>query len=217
MFILRHPDDLSGFDDLIDDDVNLDALADDSKDDDDDDADIDENNVALFLKYREDNRPTKLDACSSSKEDHRYMSRCTKKDAEDHLKKMLVQMRKPIIKPFAIIKDFQYKKKASDSDIPDPKGKNVEEDFLLVIGRLPKWKNIMHQLDERPYILGECMYVHRGKYDIGVLKPHFALKINKKYKTIKPMEIRDCFDPIKATLQNGAPYVIYKEFPKRQG
>jgi hypothetical protein len=218
-YILRSPDDkngginndLDGLDDLLnDDDVNLDDLG----GDDDDDSDVDENDAASFMTYKVNKRVSSLDISASSKQDHRFMTRFSKKEADEHLRdEFLRKMRKPVIKPFAIIKDFPYKKKASDKDIPDKN--NVSEEFILIVGRLPKWRTIMHQLNERPYIIGECMYVHKGNYDIGTLKPHIALVISKKYKTIKPMEIRDCFDPVKAVMQNGAPYVIYKEFPKR--
>lgn len=223
MFILHSPDDKKGvtnddFDDLLGDDVNLDNLDSvESVEDGDDDAEVDENNAAAFAKYKRNNRVSYMDISASSKEDHRCMTRVTKKEMTEHIRdEFLRYMRKPITKPFAIVKDFPFKKKSSDSDIENKN--NVETGFLLVVGRLPKWKNILHQIDERPYILGECMLVLKGKYDIGdILRPHIGLVISKKYKTIKPMEIRDCFDPVKAVMQNGAPYVIYKEFPKRIG
>jgi len=164
--------------------------------------------------YRNDNRIARMDISESCKEDHRFMTRYTRKDAEDFLKKDYIYLQKRVIMPFAIVEEYPFKKKASDKDVPDAKKSNVDMGMIIAIGRLPKWKNIMHQLDESAYILGECAYIHRGKYDIGDLKPHIALVIHKKYKTIKPIDIRDLFDPIKNELQNNAPCVVYKEFPK---
>ncbi len=194
MQILRFPDDLGG-----DPNAELELPA-------------EEKGVAKA--YRNENRIARMDISESSKEDHRFMTRYTRKDAEDFLKKDYLYLKKRVIMPFAIVEDYAFKKKASDKDVPDAKNSNVDIGMILAIGRLPKWKNIMHQLDESAYIIGECAYIHRGKYDIGELKPHIALVIHKKYKIIKPIDIRDLFDPIKNELQNNAPYVVYKEFPK---
>lgn len=220
MFILRNADDKNGgfdfsFSHLMDDDeeIDLDSIDVDDEDEEEEDDDLASASDGEYIKYKLDNKVARLDISASSKQDHRYMTRFTKKEAEESLRKDLITLRKPKIKPFAIVKDFEFKKKSSDKDIPDKN--NVDVGNLLVIGRLPKWKTIMHQLNERPYILGECMFVQRGNYDIGPLKPHIALVLTKKYKTIKPTEVRDCFDPIKALMQNGKPVVFYKEFPKR--
>jgi hypothetical protein len=61
------------------------------------------------------------------------------------------------------------------------------------------------------------MLIRPGMYDIGQLKPHFALVVKKKYKVIKQakIRIRDLFDIVKNELQNGKPFVVYKEFPKK--
>lgn len=200
MHILRYPEDNTGNDKQPEEQSGLlDALL---------------GEATTVKGYRVDNKIARMDISESSKEDHRFMTRYTRKQAEDFLKKDYIYMQKRVIMPFAIIEDYPFKKKPTDKDVPDKKNSNVDMGIILAIGRLPKWRNILHQLDESAYILGECMYVHRGNYDIGALKPHIALVLHKKYKTIKPMDIRDLFDPIKNELQNGAPYVIYKEFPK---
>jgi hypothetical protein len=61
------------------------------------------------------------------------------------------------------------------------------------------------------------MLVRPGLYDIGQLKPHFALVIKKKYKVIKQakIRIRELFEKVKNELQNGKPFIVYKEFPKK--
>ena len=164
--------------------------------------------------FRNDNRIARMDISESSKEDHRFMTRYTRKEAEDFLKKEYIYLQKRVIVPFAIVEDYPFKTKSSDKDVPDAKNSNVDMGMILVMGRLPKWKNIKHQLDESAFIIGEATFIDRGKYDIGTLKPHIALVVHKKYKIIKPIDIRDLFDPIKNEMQNGAPYVIYKEFPK---
>jgi hypothetical protein len=223
MFILHSPEDKKGvnnddFDDLLGDEINLDDLDNDNEEEGEegDGAEVDENGKISII-YKKESRVSRMDISASSKEDHRLMTRVTKKEMTEHIRdEFLRKMQKAVIKPFAIIKDFPFKKKDSDKDKEDKT--NVDSGFLLVVGRLPKWKNIMHQLDERPYIIGECMLVKKGIYDIGKIeRPHIGLVISKKYKTIKTQEIRDCFDPVKALMQNGAPYVIYKEFPKRIG
>jgi hypothetical protein len=114
-----------------------------------------------------------------------------------------------MIQPFLIMDEYPFKTKNSDSDIPRKDGKNVEEDLVLVIGRLPKFKSI-EEFKGKPYIRGEIMLVRPGLYDIGQLKPHFALVIKKKYKGI-----RELFEKVKNELQNGKPFIVYKEFPKK--
>jgi hypothetical protein len=205
MHILRSPDDF-----FIPSDDDLDDLLKSAPADTNADAPAEGKPVK---GYKKDNRIAKMDISESSKEDHRMMKRYTRKEAEDFLKKDYIYLQKKVIMPFAIVEDYPYKNKTSEKDVPDSKNSNVNIGLVLTIGRLPKWKNILHQLDESAYILGECMYVARGNYDIGALKPHIALVIHKKYRIIKPIDIRDLFDPIKNELQNGAPYVIYKEFP----
>ncbi len=172
-----------------------------------------------YAETRVEKRPARLDISKNSEEDSRHPNRHTKGDLEDQLKKDYRYMKGKgyfMIQPFLIMDEYPFKVKNSDSDIPRKDGKNVEEDLVLVLGRLPKFKSI-EEFKGKPYIRGEIMLIRPGMYDIGQLKPHFALVVKKKYKVIKQakIRIRDLFDIVKNELQNGKPFVVYKEFPKK--
>jgi hypothetical protein len=172
-----------------------------------------------YAEVKIEKRPARLDITKNSEEDSRYPNRHTKGDLEDQVKKDFRYMKGKgffMIQPFLIMDEYPFKTKNSDSDIPRSDGKNVAEDLVLVIGRLPKFKSI-EEFKGKPYIRGEIMLVRPGLYDIGQLKPHFALVIKKKYKVIKQakIRIRELFDIVKNELQNGKPFVLYKEFPKK--
>jgi len=171
-----------------------------------------------YLKFSEYSKISSLDITKNSKEDHRYVKRYTKKEAEDQLKKELKYFRgrcksKIVIKPFVIMMDYPFKKKKSDSDIVNDK--NIDEDFILVMGRLPKFRGT-EQFKGKSYIMGQIAYLPSGGYDIGHQLRHFGIKIKKQVrKKIKPRYIRDLFDPIKNSLRTGKPYSIYKELPRK--
>jgi len=171
-----------------------------------------------YAEVRIEKRPARLDITKNSEEDSRLPNRHTKGDLEDQVKKDFRYMKGKgyfMVQPFLIMDEYPFKTKNSDSDIPRKDGKNVDEDLVLVIGRLPKFKST-EEFKGKPYIRGEIMLVRPGHYDIGQLKPHFALVIKKKYKVIKQAKIRvrELFDVVKNELQNGKPFVLYKEFPK---
>jgi hypothetical protein len=171
-----------------------------------------------YAEVRIEKRPARLDITKNSEEDSRIPNRHTRGDLEDQVKKDFRYMKGKgyfMVQPFLIMDEYPFKTKNSDSDIPRKDGKNVDEDIVLVIGRLPKFKSV-EEFKGKPYIRGEIMLVRPGLYDIGQLKPHFALVIKKKYKVIKQAKIRvrDLFDVVKNELQNGKPFVLYKEFPK---
>ncbi len=171
-----------------------------------------------YAEVRIEKRPARLDITKNSEEDSRIPNRHTKGDLEDQVKKDFRYMKGKgyfMVQPFLIMDEYPFKTKNGDSDIPHKDGKNVDEDIVLVIGRLPKFKSV-EEFKGKPYIRGEIMLVRPGLYDIGQLKPHFALVIKKKYKVIKQAKIRvrDLFDVVKNELQNGKPFVLYKEFPK---
>lgn len=174
---------------------------------------------ANYLNLTRDNKKARLDITKNSKEDHRYVQRYTKKELETQLKKDLKYFKdrcksRLIIKPVLIMADYPYKKKSSDSDIPQG-DKNVERDYVLVIGRLPKFKGT-EQFKRKSYIKGHITYLPSGKYDQGELIRHFGLIIKtKKYKRIKKRTIRDLFRPLKNSLRNNWPFTIYKEFPRK--
>lgn len=172
-----------------------------------------------YIKLVEDNKKARLDITKNSKEDHRYVQRYTRKEIDDQFKKDTKYFRgrcksKLIMKPLLIMDEYPYKRKKSDSDIPRSDGKNVEEDFVLVIGRLPKLRGT-EQFKGKPYVLGQIAYLPQGDYDIGFLKRHFAIVIKKKYKRIKKSKIRKLFDPVKNELRTGWPFTIYKEMPRK--
>lgn len=174
--------------------------------------------MVTYVETRLEKRPARLDITKNSEEDHRHLNRYTKKDLEEQVKKDYRYMRGKgymMIQPFLILDEYPFKVKSSDSDVIRKDGKNVEEDIVLVIGRLPKLKGT-EEFKRKPYIRGEIMFIRPGHYDIGLLKPHFALVIKKKYKVIKQakIRIRDLFDIVKNELQNGKPFIVYKEFPK---
>ncbi len=172
-----------------------------------------------YAETRIEKRPARLDISKNSEEDSRYPNRHTKGDLEDQLKKDYRYMKGKgyfMIQPFLIMDNYPFKVKNNDSDIPRKDGKNVDEDLVIVLGRLTKFKNI-EEFKGKPYIRGEIMLIRPGMYDIGQLKPHFALVVKKKYKVIKQAKrrVRDLFDIVKNELQNGKPFIVYKEFPKK--
>lgn len=225
-------DDLESF--LEDDENDDDDLAaflededeDDDEDDDDDTAEDDFGDLANFipskkpqplLPFKKDPRKAKLDITKNSKEDHRTIMRYTKKEVEDQLKRDYKYMlSKPymMIRPVTIMADYPYKKKSSDSDIMNDK--NIDEDYVIVIGKILKWRGT-EEFKGKPYKLGHIMYVKRGEYwvngKIMKLDPHFAIVLKKSYKRIKSKRIRDLFKPLKQRLRTGKPFGIYKDFP----
>jgi len=169
------------------------------------------------LPFKKENRKARLDITKNSSEDHRYVKRYTKKELNDQLKKDYRYMkgkRYMMIQPVTIMAKYPYKKKKSDSDIP--KESNTELDYVLVIGKLPKWRGT-EQFRGKPYKLGHIMYVRRGEYwvngEVVPMKPHFAITIRKSKKRIKSKRIRDMLAPLKQRLRTGKPFTIYKEFP----
>lgn len=188
------------------------------------DGEQEELSVDSALPYRLEKRPARLDITKSSKEDHRWPMRFTKRELEDQLDrdyKYAKQKSFMMIQPFMVMLDYPYKKNKSDSDVPDKDGKNVDVAPMLVIGRLPRFKSVEEYKNEKSYVMGEIMYVRRGLYYVPEsgetvsLKPHFAMVIRKRRerKKIKPIDVRELFDPIKNELQNGKPFVVYKELP----
>lgn len=172
-----------------------------------------------YAETRLEKRPARLDITKNSGEDARHPQRFTKKELEEQLKKDYRYMKGKgyfMVQPFLIIDEYPFKVKSSDSDIIRKDGKNVTEDLALVLGRLTKFKTT-EEFKGKPYIRGEIMLIRPGLYDIGQLKPHFAVVIKKKYKVIRlaKLRIRNLFDIVKNELQNGKPVVIYKEFPKK--
>lgn len=173
-----------------------------------------------LLPFKREKRPARLDITKNSKKNHTNVQRYTKKELEDQLKKDYRYMKGKnymMIQPFAMMADYFYKKKKSDEDEIADDGKNVEYDYVFVIGRLPKWKST-EEFKGKPYVIGECMFVRKGIYEVDgeqkLLLPHFALVVKKKYKVIKTKRIRDVLAPLKQRLRTGKPYGIYKEFPK---
>jgi chromatin segregation and condensation protein Rec8/ScpA/Scc1 (kleisin family) len=98
-----------------------------------------------YAEVRIEKRPARLDITKNSEEDSRIPNRHTKGDLEDQVKKDYKYMKAKgyfMVQPFLIMDEYPFKTKNSDSDIPRSDGKNVEEDLVLVIGRLPKFKSI---------------------------------------------------------------------------
>ncbi len=215
-------DDLFAF--LADDD-------DDEEDDDDEDTSLVGNIIGASKKkpepimpFKHEKRKARLDITKNSKEDHRTIQRYTKKELQDQLiKDYRYMMGKSymMIQPVTIMADYPYKKKKSDSDIMNDH--NVDKDYVLVIGKLLKWRGT-EEFRGKPYKLGYIMYVRRGDYwvngQIVSMEPHFAIVLHKSYKRIKSKRIRDLLKPLKQRLRSGKPFTIYKEFPiivKRTG
>lgn len=175
--------------------------------------------VANYLPIVEDNKKAREDITKNSSEDHRYVKRYTKKELEDQLVKDYKYLKdrcksKMVVKPFLIMKDYPFKKKSSDSDIPRADEKNVEYDYVLVIGRLPKLKGT-EQFKGKAYVRGLLAYIPQGNYDIGYQNRHIGLVVKKKYKIIKKSRIRNLLDPLKNMLRNGWNFTVYKEFPRK--
>lgn len=200
---------------------------DDEDDDDEDEASLPKKTVkpvkpTVLVSYAEtrlEKRPARLDITKNSNEDARSPMRFTQKELEEQLKKDYRYMKGKgyfMVQPFLIIDEYPFKTKSSDSDLIRKDGKNVSEGLAFVLGRLRKFKTT-EEFKGKPYIRGEIMLIRPGVYDIGQLKPHFAVVIRKKYKVIRlaKLRIRNLFDIVKNELQNGRPVVIYKEFPKK--
>ncbi len=178
-----------------------------------------------LLPFKHEKRKARLDITKNSSEDHRSVKRYTKKELNDQLVKdyrYMMGKSYMMIQPVTIMADYPYKKKKSDSDIEDGK-KNVEEDYVLVIGKLQKWRGT-EQFRGKAYKLGHIMYVRKGDYWIDgkeiAVEPHFAIVLHKTYKRIKSKRIRDLLSVLKHRLRTGKPFTIYKEFPmivKRTG
>lgn len=169
------------------------------------------------LPYKKEKRKAKLDITKNSKEDHRNVKRYTKSELNEQLKRDYKYMlSKPymVIQPVTILADYPYKKKKSNSDSIE--SYNVEYDYVLVIGKLLKWRST-EQFRKKPYKLGEIMYMKRGVYWVNGtemrMEPHFAIVLNRSYKRIKSKRIRDMLAPLKQRLRAGKPFSIYKEFP----
>ena len=176
------------------------------------------------LPYKKEKRKARADITKNSKEDHRIIKRYTKSELQEQLKRDYKYMLgKPymMIQPVTIMADYPYKKKKSDSDKIE--SYNVDHDYVLVIGKLLKWRST-EEFKGKPYKLGEIMYVRRGIYWVNgkemELQPHFGIIIHRSYKRIKSKRIRDLLAPLKQRLRSGKPFSIYKEFPviiKRTG
>ncbi len=177
-----------------------------------------------ILPFKHEKRKARLDITKNSSEDHRTVKRYTKKEINDQLiKDYRYMMAKGymMIQPVTVMEKYPYKKKKSNSDII--KARNVDEDYVLVIGKLQKWRGT-EEFKGKAYKLGSIMYVRKGDYwvngKIMAMAPHFAIVIHKSYKRIKSKRIRDCLAPLKQRLRTGKPFSIYKEFPilvKRTG
>lgn len=189
-----------------------------------DESDAEELNMGGAIPYRYEKRPARLDITRSSKDDHRYPMRFTRKELETQLRKDYKYMRqKPymMLQPFMIMRDYPFKKSSNDNDVPDKNNSNVDFGLMLVLGRLPRFRSIEEYKNEKTYVMGDAMYVKAGTYYLPdtketlVLKPHIALVIKKRRekKKIRPIDVRELFDCIKNELQNGKPYVVYKEMP----
>lgn len=176
------------------------------------------------LPYKREKRKARADITKNSKEDHRIIHRYTKNELKEQLKRDYKHMLgKPymMIQPVTIMADYPYKKKKSDSDKVE--SYNTEYDYVLVIGKLLKWRST-EEFKGKPFKLGEIMYVKKGTYWVEGkqldLQPHFAIVIDRSYKRIKSKRIRDLLAPLKQRLRSGKPFSIYKEFPtiiKRTG
>ncbi|MGH1337781.1 MAG: hypothetical protein ACRBFS_16795 [Aureispira sp.] len=170
-----------------------------------------------ILPYKKEKRKARLDITKNSKSDHRDIKRYTKSELNDQLKRDYKYMlSKPymMIQPVTIMADYPYKKKKSDDD--SIKSYNTDLDYVLVIGKLLKWRST-EEFKGKPYKLGEIMYVKRGIYWVAgkklAMEPHFAIVLNRSYKRIKTKRIRDMLAPLKQRLRSGKPFSIYKEFP----
>ena len=114
------------------------------------------------LAYKKENRKARLDITKNSNEDHRYIKRYTKKEIEDQLKKdYRYMLGKPymLIQPLTILAEYPFKKKSSDSDIPNEH--NVDLDYIICIGKILKWRGT-EQFKGKPYRLGRIMYLKCG-------------------------------------------------------
>ncbi len=170
-----------------------------------------------ILPYKKEKRKAKLDITKNSKEDHRDIKRYTKSELQEQLKRDYKYMLgKPymVIQPVTILADYPYKKKKSNSDAINDH--NVEYDYVLVIGKLLKWRST-EEFRGKAYKLGEIMYMKRGVYWVNGkqvrMEPHFAIVLHRSYKRIKSKRIRDLLAPLKQRLRAGKPFSIYKEFP----
>jgi hypothetical protein len=177
-----------------------------------------------LFPYKKEKRKARLDITKNSKGDHRNIKRYTKSELNDQLKRDYKYMlSKPymMIQPVTIMADYPYKKKKSDDD--EVRSYNTEYDYVLVIGKLLKWRST-EEFKGKPYKLGEIMYVKRGIYWVNgkeiSMEPHFAIVLHRSYKRIKSKRIRDMLAPLKQRLRSGKPFTIYKDFPiivKRTG
>lgn len=170
-----------------------------------------------LLPYKKEKRKARLDITKNSKSDHRNIKRYTKSELNDQLKRDYKYMlSKPymMIQPVTIMADYPYKKKKSDDD--ESKSYNTDYDYVMVIGKLLKWRST-EEFKGKPYKLGEIMYMRRGIYWVAgkkmSMEPHFAIVLNRSYKRIKTKRIRDMLAPLKQRLRSGKPFSIYKEFP----
>ncbi|MFK7795996.1 MAG: hypothetical protein AB8E82_00980 [Aureispira sp.] len=170
-----------------------------------------------LLPYKKEKRKARLDITKNSKSDHRDIKRYTKSELNDQLKRdYKFMLGKPymMIQPVTIMAEYPYKKKKSDDD--EIKSYNTELDYVLVIGKLLKWRST-EEFKGKPYKLGEIMYMKRGIYWVDgkelSMEPHFAIVINRSYKRIKSKRIRDLLAPLKQRLRSGKPFSIYKDFP----
>jgi hypothetical protein len=217
---------------LEEDDVVTTRGLDNNDDDDDDEEDDDEEDTGgilgdlvgnsnqkpkPILPYKKEKRKARLDITKNSKSDHRNVKRYTKNELNEQLKRdYKFMLGKPymVIQPVTIMAEYPYKKKKSDDD--EIKSYNTDLDYVLVIGKLLKWRST-EEFKGKPYKLGEIMYMKRGVYWVNgkeiSMEPHFAIVINRSYKRIKSKRIRDLLAPLKQRLRSGKPFSIYKEFP----
>lgn len=166
-----------------------------------------------ILPYKKEKRKARLDITKKTNTLKRY----TKTELREQLKrdyKYALGKSYMMIQPVTIMKDYPYKKKKSDSD--EVKDYNTDYDYVMVIGKLLKWRST-EEFRGKAYKLGEIMYMKRGVYWVNgtqmLMKPHYAIVINRSYKRIKSKRIRDLLAPLKQRLRAGKPFSIYKEFP----
>lgn len=169
------------------------------------------------LPYKKEKRKARADITKNSKEDHTTVKRYTKGELQEQLKRdYKFMLGKPymVIQPVTIMADYPYKKKKNDSDIINDR--NVEYDYVMVIGKVLKWRST-EEFRGKAYKLGEIMYMKRGVYWVDGkrvrMDPHFAIVLHRSYKRIKSKRIRDLLAPLKQRLRSGKPFSIYKEFP----
>jgi len=177
-----------------------------------------------ILPFKVEKRKARIDITKTSKQSAGDLTRYTKKELSDRIRKEYTYMLgKPymVIQPILIMADYPFKKKKNDTDAITKQ--NVIYDYAMVFGKQIRWKSQI-SFKKKPHRIGEIMYMKRGVYWINgeeiEVDPHFAIVLKKSHKRIKFKRIRDLFLPVKQRLRSGKPFEVYKEFPiliKRTG